>query len=164
MSRRANHPLSQSTVEKQSNMADTITRKGWSVSDLATFWGVSRQYLYTIMKGQNKGELIDCALRGLPRLTKELQQRLLEDRRRNAKPRRQRKPPTIGYAAGDGVTCVEDFNSIKENEEAWILEVRGTKKAATLLVGYRTHVWELDQALFERHFVANGKVKPPVRR
>lgn len=146
-------------------IAEAIRRKGWSVSDLATFWGVSRQHVYELMRREQPGALIDCAIRGLPKLTPGMQRQLRDQRRQTAKPRTSRRsPPAVGYEAGDGVTCTEVFECMKENEEAWILEVRGTKKAATLLIAFGEQVWSMPLPVFERHFAPNGKIRRQFHR
>ncbi len=76
------HSLSGSDIQR------VILAKGWTIRDVARYWGVSRQRLYQVFKQDAPALLWVCAAQGLPEASPELL--VLAKNRTKEKPGHQR--------------------------------------------------------------------------
>lgn len=120
------HLPSGAEIQKQ------ILDKGWTIRDVARYFGVSRQRLYQVFRQDAPAMLWVCAAKGLPESSPE--QISLVARRTNVKPgavRRTAAPANnlitqaAGYTVGDILMTSDYIGEIAdEGEEGVIVEIR----------------------------------------
>lgn len=132
------HSLSGSDIQR------VILAKGWTIRDVARYWGVSRQRLYQVFKQDAPALLWVCAAQGLPEASPELL--VLAKNRTKEKPGHQRpssRPASsqitqaAGFSVGDILMASDYIGEIAdEGEEGVITEIKRAGNHWSFLVRF----------------------------
>ena len=132
------HSLSGSDIQR------VILAKGWTIRDVARYWGVSRQRLYQVFKQDAPALLWVCAAQGLPEASPELlalaKNRTKEKpghHRPGSKPASSQITKAAGFSVGDILMASDYIGEIAdEGEEGVITEIKRAGNYWSFLVQF----------------------------
>lgn len=124
--------------QADSNLAERLRSKGWTISSAALYLGVSRQRLYTVFEDPHRARLWECAITGMPECSIQLKDELRAKRR--ARKRVQLKPPPAPasidqapeFEVGDRVVALQPCDVADEGQSATITNLRGSTETNDL--------------------------------
>lgn len=131
-------PLSGSDIQR------VIFAKGWTIRDVARYWGVSRQRLYQVFRQDAPALLWECAVHGLPKASPEhlaLAATRSKEKpghvRPTAQPAREEITHAAGYTVGD-ILIASDYigEMADEGEEGVIDEIKRAGNYWSFLVRF----------------------------